>query len=139
MQISTTARHCELDPEVRLFAQNRIEKLSRYGRDIREAHLIVTAEGYRFQAEVTLRLKGPDLVGREEATEARVAVDRAVDRLEAQLRKLKERRVDRKRSARPLNGKLDATDTGEGSPEGEGDVYEEAVGEAADEARAGEE
>jgi len=138
MQISTTARHCELDPEVRLFAQHRIEKMGRYGRDIREAHLIVTAEGYRYQAEITLRLKGHDMVGREEATEARVAVDRAADRIEAQLRKLKERRVDRKRAIRS-NGKLDGATAEAGAPEEEGDVYEEVIGEAADEARAGEE
>ena len=105
MQINTTARHCDLEPEVRLFAKERLEKFERFARDIMEAHLVVTAEGYRHSAEITLKLKGREMVSREESTEPRAAIDLAADRLEKQLRRLKERRVTRKRSARPLNGK----------------------------------
>jgi putative sigma-54 modulation protein len=104
MNIHTTARHFELDPEDRLFAQERLEKLSRFARDLQEAHLVVTAEGYRHSAEITLKLKRRDMVSKEESTEARLAIDLAADRLEKQLRRLKERRVSRKRSARGPNG-----------------------------------
>jgi putative sigma-54 modulation protein len=103
MHINTTARHCELDPEVRWFAHQRLEKLRRFARDIAEAHLIVSAEGYRHNAEITLRLRGREMVSREESTELRSAIDRAVDRLERQLRRIKERRVSRKRTARSRN------------------------------------
>ncbi len=96
MQINTTARHCELDPEDRLHAHQRLEKLQRYARDLHEAHLVVSAEKYRHTAEITLRLKHREMASREEATEARMAIDRAADALEEQLRRLKERRVDRK-------------------------------------------
>jgi putative sigma-54 modulation protein len=98
MQIHTTARHFELDPEDRLFAQERLSKLTRFARDLQEAHLVVTAEGFRHSAEITLRLKRHDMVSREESVEARLAIDLAADHLEKQLRKLKDRRVTRKRS-----------------------------------------
>ena len=104
MQIHTTARHFELDPEDRLFAQQRLEKLERFAKDIQEAHLVVTAEGFRHSAEITLRLKRREMVSRVESTQARAAIERAADRLEKQLRRLKERRVSRKRSVRPVNG-----------------------------------
>jgi putative sigma-54 modulation protein len=97
MLINITARHCELDPEVRQFAEHRIEKFQRFARDIREAHLIVSCEKYRYTAEVTLKLNHHDVVSREEATEARGAIDLAADHIEEQLRRLKDRRVDRKR------------------------------------------
>ncbi len=87
MQISTTARHCELDPEDRLFAQQRLEKLSRYVRDAREAHLTVTAEKYRHTAEILLKLKHREIVSREQSTEPRMAIGLAADRLEEQLRR----------------------------------------------------
>jgi putative sigma-54 modulation protein len=116
MQIHTTARHCELDPEVRLFAQQRLEKLGRFARDIQEARLIVTAERYRHSAEITLRLNHHELVSREESTEMRVAIDLAADRLEQQLRRFKERRVDRKREAR---GGERAPGAPAGEPDGE--------------------
>jgi ribosomal subunit interface protein len=104
MQISTTARHCELDPEDRLFAQERLEKFARFARDIREVRLVVTAEGYRHSAEITLSLKSRDMVSREESTEPRKAIDLAADHLEEQLRRLKEKRVQRKRGPRLVNG-----------------------------------
>ena len=103
MQISTTARHCELDPEDRLFAQHRLEKLSRYVRDAREAHLTVTAEKYRHTAEILLKLKDREIVSREQSTQARMAIDLAADRIEEQLRRLKEKRVDR--SQRPASAR----------------------------------
>jgi putative sigma-54 modulation protein len=108
MQILTTARHCELDAETRQFAEERLEKLQKYARDIREAHLVVTAEKYRHQAEITIKLKSRDMVSSEESTEMRSAIDLAAGRLEEQLRRLKSKRVDRKRHAPPANG-LDPT------------------------------
>jgi putative sigma-54 modulation protein len=105
MQILTTTRHCELDPDVRLHAQQRLEKLGKFARDIHEAHLTVTAEGYRHSAEITLRLNHHELVSREESTEPKVAIDLAADRLERQLRRLKEKRVERWRGQRGGNGR----------------------------------
>jgi putative sigma-54 modulation protein len=102
MQINTTVRHFELDPEDRLHAHQRLERLQRYARDLHEAHLVVSAEKYRHTAEITLKLKHREMVSREESTGARLAIDRATDVLEEQLRRLKERRIDRKqRGARP--------------------------------------
>ena len=120
MQISTTARHCEFDPEDRLFAQQRLEKFSRFARDILEAHLILTAEGYRHSAEITLKLKRHEMVSREVSTVPRAAIDRAALRLEKQLRRLKERRVSRKRNGRAVDGSARrAPEPGDGETAGE--------------------
>src|SRR5262245_9298043 len=117
MHINTTARHCELDPEDRLFAEERLGKLQRYARDLHEAHLVVTAEGYRHSAEITLRLKHHDLVSREESTEMRQAIDLAADRLEQQLRRIKEKRIDRKRGARREGTPPDGAGAGDSEAE----------------------
>ena len=115
MQIHTTARHCEIDPEDRLHAQQRFEKLGRYARDLQEIHLVLSAEKYRHTAEITLRLKHRDMVSREQATAARHAIDRATDRLEEQLRRLKERRIGRsQRGAAPA---ADGERSGDGAEE----------------------
>lgn len=111
MQIHTTARHFDLDPEDRLFAQERLARLARFARDLEEAHLVVTAEGVRHSAEITLRLKRHDMVSREESTAARHAIDLAADSLEKQLRRLKDRRVTRKRSGRGLQELNGASDS----------------------------
>ncbi|HET7226129.1 MAG TPA: ribosome-associated translation inhibitor RaiA [Candidatus Eisenbacteria bacterium] len=94
MQITTTARHCDLDLNLKRHARTRLERLERYARDIQEAHLIVTLEKYRHLAEVTVRVNHHELASRQESSDARTAVDLALDGIEAQLRKLKERRQD---------------------------------------------
>jgi putative sigma-54 modulation protein len=114
MNISTTARHCELDPEVRLFVQHRLERLLRYFRnpqDLMEAHVVVAAEKYRHSAEITLKLRRAELVGREQADDPRAAIELAAERLEHQIRRLKERRLDRKRSGRTRDLSLPASAT----------------------------
>ncbi len=114
MQINTTARHFDLAPDDRTFAHARLERFHRFANDIHEIHLVVTAENYRYVAEATLRLKQRELAVREEATDARRAIDLVADRVEQQLRRLHDRRVDRKRPSR-ANGR------GESSPEGAGE------------------
>ena len=100
MQISTTARHCELDAKVRTFALERLGRLERFARDIQEAHLVVTAEKFRHTAEITLRLKHREMVGREQADSGHAAIELAAQRLEQQLRRLKDRRTEHKRAVR---------------------------------------
>lgn len=97
MQISTTARHCEIAPDLRAFAHERLERCTRFASDLHDARLIVTAEKFRHTAEVTIRVNHHEMVSREEATEMRAAIDLAIDGLEEQLRRFKDRRVDHQR------------------------------------------
>lgn len=116
MQISTTARHCELDAQVRTYAMQRLAKLERFARDIQEAHLVLSAEKFRHQAEITLRLKHHEMVSREQSDSHRTAIDLAAQRLEQQLRRLKDRRVEHNRAAHDGLAP-DGRATGAGEPE----------------------
>jgi len=101
MKINTTARHCELDPEDKLFVHQRLERLLRYfrnPRDLMEAHVVVGVEKYRHSAEITLKLRRGEVVCREEANGSRAAIEQAAERLEQQIRRIKEKRVSRKRN-----------------------------------------
>ena len=98
MHINTTARHFELSQDDRAFAHMRLEKFRRFAPDLHEVHLVITAENYRYTAEATLRLKQRELAVREEATDPRLAIDRVSDRVEAQLRRIHDKRVDHKRA-----------------------------------------
>jgi putative sigma-54 modulation protein len=95
VQISITARQCEILPGVRQFAQQRLEKLSKYANDIKSVHVIVRHERAMHVAEITLRVNGNELVVTQEHAEAGAAIELAADRIEEQLRRLKDRRLDR--------------------------------------------
>jgi len=95
VQISITARQCEILPGVRQFAQQRLERLQKYASDIHGIHLIVRHERNLHEAEITLRVNGTELVSTQQHPEAGAAIELAVDRLEEQLRRHKGRRIDR--------------------------------------------
>ena len=121
MDINTTARHFELSSDDRQFALGRIEKFARFATDIKAVHLVVTAENFRYIAEATLSLNQRELVVREEATEPRRAIDLLADRVEQQLRRVHDKRVDHKRAPRvngetelaPADGDDESGDAGE--------------------------
>jgi ribosome hibernation promoting factor len=100
MRITTTARHCEIDPEDKLFAEKNLEKLSRYVRDIHEAHFTLSSENYRHTAEIILKVNGREFMARETADSARIAISEAIGRIEYQVRKLKDRRLESRRGDR---------------------------------------
>ena len=99
MQISITARQCDISPGVRTFAQQRLEKLQKYANDIHGIHVIVYKERAMHAAEISLRVNGSELVCTQQHAEAGAAIELAADRLEEQLRRLKDRRLDRAQRA----------------------------------------
>ncbi len=104
MQIHLTARHCEIGADVRAFAQQRLEKLTRYDDGIREVRVIVSQERKLHTAEITLRAHQQDVVITESHADARAAIELAADRLEDRVRRRKEKRVSAPRREARTNG-----------------------------------
>ena len=121
MHINTTARHFELAREDRSFAHTRIEKFGRFATDIAEVHLVVTAENHRYVAEATLRMRQRDLAVREEATDPRLAIDLVADSVEAQLRRIHEKRVDDRKRGPATNGAAESTASADDDLPGDGE------------------
>ena len=96
MDIITTARRYELTPPVREHAQKRLEKLSRYSDHIQEVHLVLDQEKHRQIAEVTIQAHGTELISREETPDMLASIDRVIERIERQIKKLNARVKDRK-------------------------------------------
>ncbi|MBD3236708.1 MAG: ribosome-associated translation inhibitor RaiA [Candidatus Eisenbacteria bacterium] len=99
MDIITTARHFEMTPEIRRFMRKRIEKLQRYADGIDEVHVVLSVEKYRKIAEMTLHTKGNEIVSREITDDMQQSVDRVVDRIERQIKRLRGRQRTVRRGA----------------------------------------
>jgi putative sigma-54 modulation protein len=124
MKFQITSRHFDLTPEIRAFAEERVEKLKRYFEQIIDVSVILSIEKHRNAAEITLHTNGQNLVGTSEAPEMKAAIDGAVDRIETQLRKHKDRLTDR-RGRTPLGEAMSAEVDGDsGGVEIEDDTEE---------------
>jgi len=118
VQISITARQCEITSGIRQFAQQRLEKLEKFASDIHGVHLIVSLQHGEHSAEIKLRLNGHELVSTQEHAEAGAAIERAVDRMEEQLRRHKDKRTARKHQSVKTAG-------ADGAPASHDDLDEE--------------
>ncbi|MFH1143539.1 MAG: ribosome-associated translation inhibitor RaiA [Candidatus Eisenbacteria bacterium] len=100
MDIITTARRFDLTPEVREHARKRLLKLERYLDRTAEAHVVLEREKYRQIAEISLHARGVEISSREESDDILVSIDRVVDRIERQVKRLNSRRKTRSKVRR---------------------------------------
>jgi len=87
MNITTTARHYDLAPALKDYAESKVLNLKKYFDHIVNVHIIFSLEKYRQRVELTLHVNGKDMIGRAESEDMYLSVDRAVDKLEEQLKR----------------------------------------------------
>ncbi len=114
MQINITFRHLDSSPGLKEYAQKRIGKLAKYFQGPAEAHVILRAEKFRQQAEVVINGDGLSVSGKEETADMYEAIDLVAAKLETQVKKLREKRKNRKRGGKEL---VTVPSTGEVSEE----------------------
>lgn len=91
------------------YAQEKIGKVEKFYNEIQDTSLVLSEKKGRTTAEVTIRLNGKIIRAETQEPNLRTAIDRLTDKLETQMRKFKERNVDRHRK--------NAKDTHEQVPE----------------------
>lgn len=93
MQITVTARQCDIGPELRAYAQTRLEKLAKYDEAVHEVRVIISHERKLHTVELTVHVHHQDVVITESHAEPGAALELAADRLEDRIRRNKEKRV----------------------------------------------
>lgn len=96
MDVQITARHFDLDPELKSHVEDKVTHLSHYFDRVDEAHVVLDAEGHRMIASVTVHASRAVISSAQEAADMRSAVDAAVEKVERQIRRYKERIRNRK-------------------------------------------
>ncbi|MBZ5514795.1 MAG: ribosome-associated translation inhibitor RaiA [Acidobacteriia bacterium] len=106
MRIDFTGRQIDVSPDLRLYTEERLRKLTRLLRDRFDVHVILTAEKHRRIAEITLKFREHTLVGVQETGDMRTSINAALDKLERQAVRLLTRRRTRKRRPNPATAVL---------------------------------
>ncbi len=115
MQISITARHFDLTPGLKEHTQDRLERMTKYGVPLLEAHAVLMVEKYRHNAEVTLHGKGFHIAGHAESEDMYQSVDQACQKLEEQIRRHKDKIQDKHKGEKlkEMAGESDTDDDDE--------------------------
>jgi len=87
MDIQVTFRHTEPMESLRSYAEEKISKVKKYLDTPAEAHIVLTVEKFRHQADVTLSVDGTVIKAVEETEDMYSAIDQVLDKIEKQLKK----------------------------------------------------
>lgn len=99
MQVSVTFRHMDASDALRAYAVEKVDRIvTKYLKNAVEAHVILAANRHRQHnvAEINIHASQFDISAHAENPDLYAGVDLAVDKVEAQLRKHKDRINDRK-------------------------------------------
>jgi putative sigma-54 modulation protein len=95
MKITITGHHFNLDDDLRAYATERIERLSKHSMNIIDAHAVVGHVRAAYHTELILRADHQRFFGEDTLPDARASIDSAVEKVERQIQRFKEK-VQRK-------------------------------------------
>jgi putative sigma-54 modulation protein len=103
MQVDYTGRQVTITKSLRALAEEAAERISTILGKTIDIHVILTKEKYRQMAEVTVKTRLQTLVGAAESSNLDTALREALERVETQAVRYKDRMRERKRQ--PKDGK----------------------------------
>ncbi len=99
MQITITARHFELTKAIRDYVETSCLKVKKYFDHIINIHVTLALENSRNICEIALHASKFNLQSQAEEMDMYLSIDTALDKMEAQIKKLKERVTDHQKKA----------------------------------------
>ncbi|WNG33771.1 ribosome-associated translation inhibitor RaiA [Archangium violaceum] len=91
MQLNITFRQFGSSDSLKEYAKEKVERVNKYLDRAGEAHVVLSLERHLHHAEITIHSGSWVLRGREKSADMYASIDLAMDKIEAQLRKYKEK------------------------------------------------
>jgi putative sigma-54 modulation protein len=91
MQINITARHMEIDNELKGYINNKLEKLEKYNDKTENARVVFEKEKFNYITEITLTGKGFRIAAVEKNQDIRSSFDLCLSNAQSQLKKTREK------------------------------------------------
>lgn len=109
MNISYAFKNFDPSDHLKEYAASRFEKMGKFIGDTIETDLQInlTVEKFRHQAEVILNADDLHISAYEESEDMYSTIDLVLDKLEVQLKRLRERHKERRHGGTPRNARMD--------------------------------
>jgi putative sigma-54 modulation protein len=91
MQVNTTFRHLEATEALKEYVREKVERVTKYLERAGEAHVVLSLERHLQHADITIHAGPFVLRGREKSEDMYASIDLAMDKIERQVRRYKEK------------------------------------------------
>lgn len=98
MQINLSGHHVEVTESLREYINTKMQKIERHFDDVMDADVVISVEKLEQKAEATVRYSGTPIFADAVHEDMYAAIDAMTDKLDRQIRKVKEKRTDHHRS-----------------------------------------
>ena len=98
MQIHLTGHHVEVTPALRDYVNRKLGRVVRHFDHVTSARVILIVDKRSNKAEATLHVSGADLFANASHNDMYAAIDLLADRIDAQVRRHKEKLTDHHRA-----------------------------------------
>ena len=96
MNITVNAKHTTLTDAIKDYSEKKIQKIAKYFDDNMDVHVNLNVEKNMHIAEIFVNVKGMFLKGIEKSEDMYASIDMAMDKIERQVVKYKEKLQSRK-------------------------------------------
>jgi putative sigma-54 modulation protein len=131
MNTNVSFRHMEASPALRDYAEGKLERIvDKYVHGKVDASIVMSVEKFRHIANFTLKIKDLTVKGEESSQDMYSSIDLALDKIEKQLRRHKDRTNDHRSKGpqvppRPFSMSIIPKPSGDSSSYEEFDEYED--------------
>lgn len=91
MQLNITFRHMDSSDFLKEYAKEKVERVNKYLDRAGEAHVVLGTERHLHHADITIHSGRWVLRGKEKSEDMYASIDLAMDKIERQLRRYKEK------------------------------------------------
>jgi putative sigma-54 modulation protein len=91
MQINVTGHHVEVTPALRAYVTEKLQRISRHFDHVISINVILNVERHQKEAEATVLAAGRSLFANSSDKDMYAAIDGLADKLDRQVRRLKDR------------------------------------------------
>lgn len=119
MRIEITSKSMELTEGLREHVEKRLLKVKRYFDGVIDCHVVVKVERFIHKFEITLHGQGFDFFSEGHAEDIYAAFDAAAEKMERQVRKMKEKMRGRRTRGAGLETAAVEREPGDEGEEGE--------------------
>ncbi len=91
MQMNITFRHVDPIDSLKNYAQEKVERVNKYLDRATDAHVVLSVERHLHRADITIHSGRYVLRGKEQSEDMYASIDLAMDKIERQLRRYKDK------------------------------------------------
>jgi putative sigma-54 modulation protein len=101
MQSSISGHHVQVTDSLRNYVTTKLHRIERHNENITNIHVVLSVEKLIQKAEATLHVRGADVHADAVHEDLYAAIDAMADKLDRQLLKHKEKRINQRHEALP--------------------------------------